>query len=267
VVAGRRTPIRLSSLSGLERLLAPHGLQPIAPVQRRPFSLVFPAHQAGNGRELFVKLLISKSAGVRRNFGREIEILRVLGGQPGVKALHVANVDDALTFHACERVRGPSLAEVAGAPGSDLAAMLGHARQLTAWIAALHRLGIAHRDLSPDHVFLEGGRLVVIDFGMAKQTRFLPADERQLCEGYDVQALGMILWEMVCQSAIFPYRGRGLGAVLQREAALVREAELPAEVRRVVMGCFATASEFMPDGLPPYSGFTSALQALRAFDA
>lgn len=265
MATGRRAPVRLSSLSGLERLLAPHGLQPRAPVQRRPFSLVFPAQQAGSGRELFVKLLVSKSAGVRRNFGREVEILRALEGRPGVKPLHVANIDDALTFHACEPVRGPSFVEIAGGD-CDLAAVLGHARALASWIVALHRMGIAHRDLSPDHVFAEGGGLVVIDFGMAKQTQSLSIEERRLCEGYDVQALGMILWEMICQSAIFPYRGRGLRAVLERETALVREAELPDEVRRVLKGCFASESEATPDGLPPHRGFGSALEALRAFD-
>jgi hypothetical protein len=77
----------------------------------------------------------------------------------------------------------------------------------------------------------------------------------------------MILWEMICESPIFPYRGRTLGAVLQREAGLVREAELPIAVRRLLMGCFAAPSEFTPEGLPPYRGFTSANEALRAFDA
>jgi serine/threonine protein kinase len=266
VAARRRTPVRLSSLSGLERLLAPHGLQPQAPVQRRPSSLVFPATQAATGDELFVKLLTSRSEGVRHNFGREIDILRSLAGRPGVKKLRAAGDDDGLLFHACERVRGRTLYEVARAPQTDLAALLGHTRELARWVAGLHGHGIAHRDLSPDHVFVEAHGLVVVDFGMAKQTRALPAEERHRCEGYDVQALGMILWEMICQSAIFPYRGRGLGAVLQREAGLVREAELPSSVRRLLMGCFAAQSEFTPDGLPPYRGFNSANEALRAFD-
>jgi hypothetical protein len=72
---------------------------------------------------------------------------------------------------------------------------------------------------------------------------------------------------MICQSAIFPYRGRGLRAVLEREAALVREAELPDDVRRVLIGCFASESEATPDGLLPYRGFRSAVEALRAFDS
>ena len=267
--ASRREPaVRLSSLSGLKRLLEPHGLLPLAPVQRRPFSLVFPARQTDTGRELFVKLLTSKTAGIRSDFNREIEILRALHGRPGVTALHLANLDDDLTFHACERAVGQSLIEVVRARAGDRGVLMEHARELARWIAALHRQGIAHRDLSPDHVFVEPqGGLVVVDFGLARHTRKMPADERRRYEGYDVQALGMILWEMICQSAIFPYRGRDLPAVLQREAALMREADLPVEIRRLLMGCFAASSEFTPEGLPPYHGFASALEALRAFEA
>lgn len=247
--------------------MAPHGLLPLAPVQRRPFSLVFPARQTDTGLELFVKLLTARAAGVRRSFGQEIEILRALHGVAGISALRVVSLEAGLAFHACDRAAGKSLREVARAPAGDPAILRAYARTLARWIVALHQHGVAHRNLSPDNVFVAGdGGLVVVDFGLARQTRALPPDERRRCEGYDVQALGMILWEMICQSAIFPYRGRGLGGVLEREAALMREAEQPAEVRRLLMGCFAAASEFTPDGLPPYRGFASASEALRAFD-
>lgn len=266
VVSGRAA-VRLTSLSGLERLLLPHGLLPQAPVQRRPVSLVFPARQTASGHELFVKLLTSRSEDARRNFGNEIGILRTLAGRPGVQRMR-ASSDDVLLFHACERVRGQTFYELARTQGTELGLLLGHGRELARWIAGLHGHGIAHRDLSPDHVFVERrGGLVVVGFGMARRTGGLPADERRRCEGCDVQALGMVLWEMICQSAIFPYRGRGLAEVVRREASLVREAELPPRVRRLLMGCFASPSECTPDGLPPYCGFNSADEALLAFDS
>jgi serine/threonine protein kinase len=266
MAARGRAAVRLTSLSGLERLLSPHGLLPYAPVQRRPLSLVFPARQAATGHELFVKLLTSRSEDARRNFAYEIDVLRTLAGQPGVKTLR-ASGDDDLLFHACERVRGRTFYELSRAAGTEIAQLLDHGRELARWITGLHGHGIAHRDLSPDHVFVEArGGLVVVGFGMARHVSGLDPDERRCCEGYDVQALGMIMWEMICQSAIFPYRGRTLASVLQREAGLVREAELSPEVRRLLMGCFAARSEFTPEGLPPYRGFTSAKEALRAFD-
>jgi serine/threonine protein kinase len=237
------------SFGTLARRLAPHGLRPQGPIRRRSVSLVFPARQDGTGRELFVKLLTSRSADVRRDFGREIEILRTLAGQPGIPALVAAGADDGQAFHACEHLRGKSLLEIARAPeGRDLAALIGWAKALADWIAALHRRGIAHRDLSPDHVFVEpDGGLVVIDFGMARRTGDLPAEERLLYEGYDLQALGMILWEMICGHSIFPYRSLALQDVLRREAALVRDAGLPAAVRRWLLDCLAIPSELTPD--------------------
>ena len=66
-------------------------------------------------------------------------------------------------------------------------------------------------------------------------------------EGYDLQALGMILWEMICGHPVFPYRDPALFVVLRREAALVREATLPAAVRRWLLDCLAVPSEFTPD--------------------
>jgi len=73
------------------------------------------------------------------------------------------------------------------------------------------------------------------------------AEDRMRFEGYDLQALGMILWEMICGHPVFPYRDPALFVVLRREATLVREASLPAAVRRWLLDCLATPSEFTPD--------------------
>jgi serine/threonine protein kinase len=241
--------VRLSAFAQLERKLAPHALVPLAPVRRRHFSLVFPARQVETGRALFVKLLLSQAPGVRRNFDREIEILRELGGKPGVTRLVVSSTDPALVFHACETVCGRSLPDIARSPeGRDLACVLEHVRSLARWITALHGMGIVHRDLSPEHVFIQrDGLPVVIDFGMARRTRELSAEDRIRYEGYDLQALGMILWEMICGHPVFPYRDPALSVVLRREAALVREASLPAAVRRWLLDCFAVPSELTSD--------------------
>jgi serine/threonine protein kinase len=224
----------------LERRLEPYGLLPMMPVRRRTFSLVFPARQLATGRELFVKLLLSDKPGLRRSFSREIEILTVLAGQPGVAPLVAASTED-LVFHACDRVCGRSLGEIAQASeGRDLALLLKHGRALAEWIADLHRLGIAHRDLSPDHVFVEADNgwwssISAWPSGPAD----LPAAERPALRGLRPAGPRMILWEMIRRSTIFAYRDRALPAALQREAALVEGAGLPPEVRR---GCCSAAS-------------------------
>ncbi len=186
---------------------------------------------------------------MRRNFDREIDILRELAGKPGVTQLVVSSTDPRTAFYACEIARGRSLLDIARSQeGRDLACVLEHGVSLARWIRALHGLGIVHRDLSPDHVFIQrDGSPVVVDFGMAKRTRELSAEDRMRFEGYDLQALGMIVWEMICGHPVFPYRDPALFVVLRREAALVRDANLPAALRRWLLDCLATPSELTPD--------------------
>ena len=209
-----------------------------------------------------MKVLTSPLAGARRNFLREIDILKSLAGRPGVVRLVAAAADARLTFHACDRAGGCSLDGLAGtAAARDLAVILRHGATLATWLVGLHRLGIAHRDLSPDHVFVgPDAALTVVDFGMAKRTRRLRAAERRRCEAYDVQALGMIVWETICGRAIFPYRDPRLPSVLWREVNLVRGSALPLSVRSLLVGCFAAHSECTPTGMPPHRAFNDARQ-------
>ena len=190
----------------LARLLAPHGVLPQAPLRQRPLTVVFPGVLVRTGREVFVKVLTSPIDGVRHNFRREIEILKALSGWRGTAALVASAAEDDFMFHACERVAGPSLDTLVGRKNAnDLAVILLHTRGLARRIRDLHRLGIAHRDLSPDHVFVgPRGATTVVDFGMARRTLALSTAKRRLDEGYDVQAFGMILWEMICGRPLFP---------------------------------------------------------------
>jgi serine/threonine protein kinase len=216
-----------------------------------------------------VKVLKSPLTGARRNFLREIDILKRLSGQWGVVQLVAAATDAQLTFHACERAHGCSLDQfVNAAEGRDLGVILRHIATLADWLGCLHDLGIAHRDLSPDHVFVgPGDTITVVDFGMAKGTHLLPLAERRRCERYDVQAIGMILWETICGHAIFPYRSPRLHVVLRREMALVQTSGLPLPVQRLVLGCLAARSEFTSKGLPPHRAFESASEVSAALRA
>ncbi|MBV9931859.1 MAG: serine/threonine protein kinase [Alphaproteobacteria bacterium] len=86
---------------------------------------------------------------------------RVLAQEPQLGVLYIVT----------EYIDGVSLADVLGTlrPGpEDQAALL---RRLASGLRAAHALGAIHRDMSPDNVLLEGGRLAgakIIDFGIAK---------------------------------------------------------------------------------------------------
>jgi len=86
---------------------------------------------------------------------------RVLAQEPQLGVLYIVT----------EYIDGVSLSDVLSsisATPSELEALL---RRLAGGLRAAHALGAIHRDMSPDNVLLEGGRLVaakIIDFGIAK---------------------------------------------------------------------------------------------------
>lgn len=239
---------------------------PLTPIETRLLTLVCSGIELDTGERVFVKILNSEIAGVRRNFLREIDVLKALADWPGVPRLVVSATGPELVFHACESVAGKSFDALAQAPeGRDLSTVMRHAALLACWVRDLHRLGIAHRDLSPNHVFVRrDGSLAVVDFGMAKSMPPLAVAERQLCEGYDLQAFGMILWEMICGRPLFPYRDPRLVGVMQAEMALIREARLPRRVTTLLTACLSARSELVPDGIAASTRFKTAEELVAA---
>src|SRR4051794_28655548 len=70
-----------------------------------------------------------------------------------------------------ELVGGGCLADLLKAtPALPLDDALAIARQLTDGLAAVHAVGIVHRDLKPHNVLVDGARVVLMDFGIARTT-------------------------------------------------------------------------------------------------
>ncbi len=86
---------------------------------------------------------------------------RVLAQEPQLGVLYIVT----------EFVDGANLADVLGRETADLPTLTGMLRCLAEGLRAAHALGAIHRDISPDNVLLEDGRLDrarIIDFGIAK---------------------------------------------------------------------------------------------------
>jgi serine/threonine protein kinase len=226
----------------------------------RPFTECFAGTHIDSGKKVFIKALHSSVESIERNFLRELKVLEAFSGQSGFPALLASCSEPSLLFSACEYLSSPSLCEALQPTGSvTMHYILQSAASLSRWIRNLHRSGYAHRDLSPDHVFPNGDYLpTVIDFGMAKRISEIPAQEAQLYEGYDTQAFGMIIWELICRRPIFPYRGEELSLQIAEEIKLVQSAALPAELCGLILSCLSARSEFCPNGLQEYKPFRSA---------
>ncbi|MFC4060787.1 protein kinase [Planomonospora corallina] len=123
------------------------------------------------GRQVAVKVLRAEVAGddvARRRLSREVETMR------RVRSDYIAEVIDAdVTGHrpyiVTRYVPGRSLDDVVKEDGPlDLPGLLKVAHGVAAALAAVHSVGVIHRDLKPGNVLILDGDPVLIDFGIAQ---------------------------------------------------------------------------------------------------
>lgn len=87
---------------------------------------------------------------------------RVLAQEPQLGVLYIVT----------EYIDGANLSDELGRVKADLADLISLLRRLADGLGTAHRLGAIHRDIAPDNVLLENGRLSgakIIDFGIAKE--------------------------------------------------------------------------------------------------
>lgn len=109
---------------------------------------------------------------LRGLFVREAEALKSIRDNAVVGYEGVFRDETGRVLIVMDHVDGPSLAERMRAQPLTVEETERLARRLARGLAAAHRMGVHHRDLSPDNVLLPGGRLddaVLIDFGIARR--------------------------------------------------------------------------------------------------
>ncbi|MGI5287319.1 protein kinase domain-containing protein [Nonomuraea polychroma] len=123
------------------------------------------------GRQVAVKVLRAEVAGdevARRRLSREVETMR------RVRSKYIAEVVDAdVTGHrpyiVTRFVPGRPLDEIVKDDGPlDLPALTRVAHGVASALAAVHSVGVIHRDLKPGNVMILDGDPVLIDFGIAQ---------------------------------------------------------------------------------------------------
>jgi len=137
---------------------------------------VWVADSVGSTRPVAVKFLAARpSRDALARFQREASAASKLESPHVVRIFDHGATEDGTPYIVMELLEGETLGERLTRVGrlglDDVAAIV---RQIATALDAAHRLGIVHRDIKPDNIFIVGADdfplVKLLDFGMAKQT-------------------------------------------------------------------------------------------------
>jgi serine/threonine protein kinase len=137
---------------------------------------VFLARDEKLQRDVAIKVLLSEGMldpEVRSQLAREARVVARIDHPGVVEVYDLGELEDGSAFIVMEFLTGRSLADqiATHGPGTprQVATLL---RQTAAALTAAHRMGVVHRDLKPQNVFLlsagEGFAAKLVDFGVAR---------------------------------------------------------------------------------------------------
>ncbi|MEJ8648938.1 protein kinase [Streptomyces sp. MS1.AVA.3] len=217
--------------------------------------------RSAGGRTVAVKAVHAHFAvddQFRARFRREIESARRVGGAWTAPVLD-ADPDAAVPWIATGYAAGPSLAQAV----ADLGPLAEHSVRalgagLAEALAAVHALGLVHRDVKPSNVLLTLDGPLLIDFGIARATEGTAsltstgvsvgspgymAPEQIVGKGAagaaDVFSLGAVL--AFAATGVSPFSGDSSAALLYKVVHEEPELGSPlvGDLRELVAGCLA----------------------------
>jgi serine/threonine protein kinase len=237
---------------------------------------VYVAEDTRLHREVALKLLppeMAADAGRLQRFQREAQAVAALN-HPNVVTVYSVEEAEGLHFITMELVEGKTLTDLIPERGFPVPEFLKLSLPLADAIAAAHQRGIVHRDLKPANIMVTaGGRLKVLDFGLAKlkpgitgtaDARTLTADQLTIqheivgtpsymspeqAQGQpvdhrtDIFSAGVVLYEMATGKR--PFQGDSaitiLSSIIKDSPPPVLEVNpsLPRELDRIIMHCLA----------------------------
>jgi serine/threonine-protein kinase len=196
-----------------------------------------------------------------RRFKQELLLARQVS-HPNVIRIHDMGDASGIKYITMSYVEGADLASILKKGALPIDRARDYAMQFLSGLAAAHDVGIAHRDLKPQNILIDGrDHLYLSDFGLAKslettmagltrageflgtpryispeQVQGQPADHRG-----DIYAVGLILYEMVTGDA--PFSGpSAMELMMQRvqqvpKSARTKNPEVPEYFDRIIMRC------------------------------
>ncbi len=206
---------------------------------------VYRARDLASGEPVAVKFMNPLADDRRVRFAREVALLASIR-HPGIVRYLADGEVEGQPYLVTEWIDGGSLAVQLCGDGVSLVEAVDVVRQLAGALSHVHRLGLIHRDLKPSNVLLPPGRVVLIDFGLARSvddlalTRmgqlvgtpgyYSPEQARgepHLDARTDVFALGCLAYLMIAGRSAF----RGGSAAVARMRVLFED-PAPLEVVR-----------------------------------
>lgn len=239
---------------------------------------VYRATDTKLGRDVALKVLPAEMARDPERlarFQREAKALAALN-HPHIVTIHSVEEEDGIHFLTMELVQGQSLDRLIPAGGLSSEKIVEIARALSEALAAAHEKGIIHRDLKPANVMVTvDGRVKVLDFGLAKETRpashadatltsasntkagvvmgtpaYMSPEQvsgRAVDHRTDIFSLGIVLYEMATGKR--PFEGQSsaelVSAILRDTPSLVTNvrSDLPADLARLIQRCLEKSAE------------------------
>ncbi|HEU4409625.1 MAG TPA: protein kinase [Polyangiaceae bacterium] len=279
---------------GTTFLLEPHTPVPGTPYQvvgvlgSGGMSTVYEALHRDTGEHVALKLLSGHLAKRRvfvKRFLREIQALSVLSGQPHiVRFVGAGTLPNGQPFCAMELLEGSTLRQRLRYGPLPLSQAISYTIQALSAVSAVHGVGIVHRDVKPDNVFLQTtGLCKLLDFGVLKvlveggpidgqtpltapqthvgTTHYIPPEQAAFKtpdHRADIYAAGVMLFELLWGRVPFGELGRDdyLKRVINEGFPSLEDVGatgFPSSIRRVVRVAtaqnpddrYSTASEFI----------------------
>jgi Protein kinase domain len=248
----------------------------VEPIGQGGMGVVWRARDLETGHLRAIKVLqpqLAADPGAVSRFVRERTAL-VTFRHPNVVTLYDMIVEGEHLALVMDLVAGGDLAAYRRSAGGRLAP--GEASELTAQIcdglAAAHAAGIVHRDLKPANVLLDGGRVKLADFGIARvagETMLTTSglvmgtaaylapeviNDQQPSAACDVYAVGVTLYELLAGEP--PFTGH-VAAIMHGHLATTpaRPSGVPDRLWELIAACLSKDPEARPSAATLASAF------------
>jgi Tol biopolymer transport system component len=115
-----------------------------------------------------------------QRFEHEARVLSTLN-HPNLLAIYDIGAEGSVHFLVSEFLEGQTLRDRLNQGALGVRRAAEYALQIASGLSAAHEKGIVHRDLKPENVFItSGGRVKILDFGLAKTTQSTASADRTL---------------------------------------------------------------------------------------